>query len=245
MILFELVIGKPPFSGASIAELALRVVMDPTPPLVGPLPRGFEAVVHRCLEKAPAKRYQDVAQLAHALAGFAGPNGPQLARNVSRVLTTPQVVESSHGPASTSVPTTMGSAVSSISTSAPIPTGGRRWGMIAGVGLLSIIAGIALGMRKPGVDPDTAAATLAPPLRSSAAGASVDAMPDAEVIAAPDAAVATTAAVPTVPEIPTDAAVEPAGRSATKRLKVKHKPPPPPPQPQPQPQPEDLGEQRK
>ena len=84
IVLYELVSGRPPWIGESITELALRVAMDPIPRLedLGP----FEQVIARCLEKAPARRFQDVAELAAALAPFAAAGGPELARAVTRVL---------------------------------------------------------------------------------------------------------------------------------------------------------------
>src|SRR6185436_3040809 len=66
VILFELVSGAPPFTGESITELALHIAMDPTPPLVGPMPHGFDRLVHRCREKEASQRYPDLANLAHA-----------------------------------------------------------------------------------------------------------------------------------------------------------------------------------
>jgi hypothetical protein len=86
IVMYELVSGVKPWQGESITELALKVAMDPCPPLAGRVPWEFEAVVAHCLEKDPAKRYQDVADLAVALAPFAGPRGPEMARAVARVL---------------------------------------------------------------------------------------------------------------------------------------------------------------
>jgi serine/threonine-protein kinase len=86
IVMYELVSGTKPWQGESITELALKVAMDPCPPLAGRVPWEFEAVVMHCLEKDPAKRYQDVADLAVALAPFAGPRGPEMARAVARVL---------------------------------------------------------------------------------------------------------------------------------------------------------------
>src|SRR5205814_3960137 len=90
VILFELVSGMPPFRAESITELAIRVTMDPTPPLVGRMPHGFDDVVNRCLAKDPAHRYPDLANLAHALAAYAGPGGWELANTVTRLLAGPR-----------------------------------------------------------------------------------------------------------------------------------------------------------
>ena len=85
VVMYELATGQKPFEGDSITELALKVTMDPTPPMRGNVPPGFEAVVRRCLEKDAARRYQDVADLAAALAPFVGARGFELAQGVARV----------------------------------------------------------------------------------------------------------------------------------------------------------------
>jgi eukaryotic-like serine/threonine-protein kinase len=86
VILFELVSGMQPFRAESITELAIRVTLDPMPPLVGQMPHGFDEVVSRCLAKDPAHRYPDLAHLAQALAAFASPGGWELANRVARLL---------------------------------------------------------------------------------------------------------------------------------------------------------------
>jgi eukaryotic-like serine/threonine-protein kinase len=73
VILYELVSGRVPFAGEVFSELVLKVAMDPLEPMAAPWPVSgeFEAVVRRCLEKEPAHRFQNVAELAAALAPFA------------------------------------------------------------------------------------------------------------------------------------------------------------------------------
>src|SRR5262245_16752002 len=120
VVLYELVSGRPPFTGNSITELALRIAMDSPPPLVGRMPQGFDQLVNRCLAKEPDQRYPDLANLAHALAAYAGPGGWDLANAVSRLLH----VEPASGPvtqvlgpmtaagARPAMPTTLGAAAS-------------------------------------------------------------------------------------------------------------------------------------
>jgi serine/threonine-protein kinase len=86
VILFELVTGKRPFTATSITELAIRVAVDPRPPLPTGVPHGFDHVIDRCLAKEPTGRYVDLAHLAQALAPFAGPDGADLASAVARML---------------------------------------------------------------------------------------------------------------------------------------------------------------
>jgi serine/threonine-protein kinase len=74
VILYELASGRPPFAAESFSELVLRAVTEPAPPLEGrDIPWDFARVVHRCLEKDPARRYHDVNQLAIELAAFCEP----------------------------------------------------------------------------------------------------------------------------------------------------------------------------
>jgi serine/threonine-protein kinase len=164
VILYELTSGQLPFIGETLTALALHISMDPVPPLGGPLPAGFDAIVYRCLEKDPAQRYPDLAELAHALAPYAGLAGRDLAGAVSRLLrrgapaalpaqapdtgaaereragiaaTQPEVTAD---PAPRgSPPTTMGSAASSMATA---QSAARHRGVIAGVAGAAILAGV-------------------------------------------------------------------------------------------------------
>ncbi|HET7504713.1 MAG TPA: serine/threonine-protein kinase, partial [Kofleriaceae bacterium] len=73
VVLYQLVVGKPPFQGETLPLLCMHVVNDDPVPMSevrGDLPDGFEAVVMRCLQKEPPDRFADVGELAHALAPF-------------------------------------------------------------------------------------------------------------------------------------------------------------------------------
>src|SRR5262249_21317881 len=101
----------------------------------------YETVIQRCLEKDPARRFQNVAELAAALAPFAGPIGPELATAVARVLRGSQVsmVQPGQTVMATSTPTTLrrASGVMQNRTHAS----GRSWRLPAVIG-----AGIAGGV---------------------------------------------------------------------------------------------------
>jgi len=80
VILFELVSGEFPFDSASAPELCAMILRDPPRPLreVAPLaPAALEAVVMRCLEKDPDRRFASVAELAAAIEPF-GPGAPMV-----------------------------------------------------------------------------------------------------------------------------------------------------------------------
>jgi serine/threonine protein kinase len=75
-ILYELATGRPPFVAETMPLVcALVLNSDPSPPraLRPDLPLELEAVILRCLEKDPSKRFATIAELVHALTPF----GPQ------------------------------------------------------------------------------------------------------------------------------------------------------------------------
>ncbi|HLL21753.1 MAG TPA: serine/threonine-protein kinase [Kofleriaceae bacterium] len=174
VVLYELVTGNTPFHGESITELALKVAMDPTPELPGHFPRTFQALVARCLEKDPARRFPDVADLAQALAPFAGPRGQDMANGVTRVLRGHNAVAATmhavgamgpHGAASgarsnppKSHPTTLGAAAGSLVD--PNARGrGALIGAVAALSVIGIVIGVVLAMRGDG----KSSATASPP----------------------------------------------------------------------------------
>jgi serine/threonine protein kinase len=78
VILYELLAGKVPFDGATVTELCLKVVTDPPTPIAdlrAEIPAPLAAIVARCLEKDPEKRFENVALLATALEPFASTAG--------------------------------------------------------------------------------------------------------------------------------------------------------------------------
>jgi eukaryotic-like serine/threonine-protein kinase len=73
-VLFELLAGHAPFNAPSITLLTAMILEQSAPPLrsVCPdAPPALEAIIARCLEKEPERRYQNVGQLALALYPFA------------------------------------------------------------------------------------------------------------------------------------------------------------------------------
>ena len=69
-VLYELVTGRPPFAGGTVMSVLDRVMSEPpmAPSQISPgLEPWVEALVLRCLEKNPAERWQDMAELAQAL----------------------------------------------------------------------------------------------------------------------------------------------------------------------------------
>ncbi|MGZ3421225.1 MAG: serine/threonine-protein kinase [Polyangiales bacterium] len=150
-ILYELLTGKTPFLGETLTELTAQILEEkPRAPsrFRQDLSPELDEVVLRCLEKKPADRYANAAEVAHALAPFAGSRGAQLldrlekivkaaeirarTANASMVDTSPALAESTNEGESTlrGWGTTRGSAV----------TKGRR----AAIARLSIAGGAVL-----------------------------------------------------------------------------------------------------
>lgn len=89
VILFELLSGQAPFHAETLPELCLKVVQDPPRSLAelrANVPPELVAVVSRCLEKNPAARYANAAELAEALAPFASPSGGRMAERARLAL---------------------------------------------------------------------------------------------------------------------------------------------------------------
>jgi serine/threonine-protein kinase len=87
--LYELLSGHTPFEGESITELCANVLTRPTPTLTErplEIPQGLQSVLNRCLQKAPADRYANVAELALALKPYGSTRGQLSADAALQVL---------------------------------------------------------------------------------------------------------------------------------------------------------------
>src|SRR6185503_19078331 len=71
VVLYELLQGNAPFGGDTFSSMVLKVVNDPLPQMTVRLPGDLAQVVYRCLEKDPARRFQNIAELTQALARYA------------------------------------------------------------------------------------------------------------------------------------------------------------------------------
>ena len=77
-VLYELVVGRPPFTGDTPVAIAYQHVQEsPTPPRqVNPeLPTAIEAIILKCLAKNPANRYPTAEDLRADLRRFREGNG--------------------------------------------------------------------------------------------------------------------------------------------------------------------------
>ncbi|HQY63220.1 MAG: serine/threonine protein kinase [Myxococcales bacterium] len=88
VILYELLTGTQPFTGDSAPAVIIAVLANRPRPILElrALPEGLEEVVARCLREDRGARFQNVAELAAALAPFAAEKDRGSAEIAARVL---------------------------------------------------------------------------------------------------------------------------------------------------------------
>jgi serine/threonine-protein kinase len=89
VILYELLSGQPPFMGATMPELCASILKDAPEPLRAmrpDVPEALETAIMRCLDKNPAGRFANVAELTNAIVDFAPKRARISAERTMRVL---------------------------------------------------------------------------------------------------------------------------------------------------------------
>jgi serine/threonine-protein kinase len=161
VVTYQLIAGRPPFSGESYAELVLKVGLEAPAPIPVPVPTGLDSVIMRCLEKDPDQRHQSVGEFARMLAPFAT-DPIAAAQSASRTLRTLQQRSSLQGMGSPltaggglatpipispaqltprSWPPSQGTSVSRGAGQVTYQSRGNRGWLIAGVAFLCVAAG--------------------------------------------------------------------------------------------------------
>jgi beta-lactam-binding protein with PASTA domain len=85
VVIYEMLVGHPPFDGTNMPEIARQHLNSPPPPISDAredLPAGLEKVVMRCLEKLPEDRFASMDELLGALVGL-GLYAPQRVAEMS------------------------------------------------------------------------------------------------------------------------------------------------------------------
>jgi serine/threonine protein kinase len=78
VVMYEMLVGAPPFDGDAFGQLVVKIVTQQPPPIAAktvsgePIPDGLKALIMKCLEKDPTKRPQSMSEIADALLPFAG-----------------------------------------------------------------------------------------------------------------------------------------------------------------------------
>jgi Tol biopolymer transport system component len=73
-ILYEMVAGLRAFQRDSSVETMNAILKEDPPPISGNIPPAIERVIRRCLEKAPAERFQSARDLSFALEALEAPS---------------------------------------------------------------------------------------------------------------------------------------------------------------------------
>jgi len=158
IILYEMLGGTAPYQADTLPEVCARILAE-QPPSLGSLradlPPMLEAVVMRCLDKHPAKRFQDAGALAQALAAFGGPEARVAAERVGRVVraSLPSLPDARADASGPSAPMTAQAASGAVQTNVSFGTAGpvgppRRSAVlpIAIGGAVVALAAIAIGI---------------------------------------------------------------------------------------------------
>ncbi|HTQ08073.1 MAG TPA: serine/threonine-protein kinase [Polyangiaceae bacterium] len=207
VILHELVSGKMPFEASAMPELCAMVLTEPPTPLRTDCPHAppaLAAVVERCLEKEPAQRFANLAELTQTLVALAPPSSRSSAERVLRVLSAAGIEAARPAPLQDSA-TDLGrpgaSTNAAWSPSAPPKHAvtGVRAAAIGGVLLVGVAAAFVVRSRKiePEATPShdasvTAQASLASPPPPSAETPSTTAEAPSSAALAPPAAPSST-----------------------------------------------------
>jgi serine/threonine-protein kinase len=156
VILYELLTGQPPFLGSTMPELCASILKDAPEPvrvLRPDVPPAVEAAIMRCLEKKPADRFSNVAELASAIVDFAPRRARICAERSARVLrgagvqtaSLPPLISRAPDPqpapivVSTATAGAWSHAQPRTDPSRPTPTAGRtKWAVAGGIALAGI-----------------------------------------------------------------------------------------------------------
>ena len=230
-VLQELVTGEPPFNAETLAELAIMTATEPAPRLASRAEQAtaaLQAVVDRCLEKDPERRYDSVASFAEALSASVDSDAARAsARRVARVISKAERVEPASRPHSFAATLPQGPARADITARSWAKTraasGSRRPAVLAGAVVLAaigVVAGRAAlrGDPKPATTaaaalPSTVSAQAVTPEPSSTATTSPAATAPAPS-AASSASAATSASAPTSASAVTARPAPPSGAPA-------------------------------
>jgi len=137
-VLFNLLVGRPPFQGQGVGEIISQHMNDPAPravELANGIPPEVDALIARCLAKEPATRFANGKEMAAAVEALIGAHGSAPAARAIAPL-----------PSQPMVATTLSSAASAAPTMAPE----RRTGLWLGIGAVIAAGGVAVAVIKSG-----------------------------------------------------------------------------------------------
>ena len=98
VVLYEMLVGEPPFTGPTVQAIIAKVMSAPAAPISGlrpSVPVTVDAAVRRALSKVPADRFKSAADFASALHGGAAPPSERTLPNAA--VAPPAVSVARHG----------------------------------------------------------------------------------------------------------------------------------------------------
>ncbi|MFB7379465.1 protein kinase [Kitasatospora purpeofusca] len=118
VVCYELLVGRPPFTGGGMLEVALKHLREPAPELPGDIPPAVRAFVATALAKDPGERFADAAAMAAAARAAADGEG-------SPALPAPAVAKPAAVGAAPAEPVADAAAVASVAPVASTEPAGR------------------------------------------------------------------------------------------------------------------------
>jgi len=238
VILYELLTGQPPFVGSTMPELCASILKDPPEPIrnvMPDVPAPLEASILRCLEKNPAARFANIAELTGALVEFAPKRARLSAERTARILrgagvqTVSVAPIISHAPRPKPEPIVVSTATAGAWSHAPNKAepakparsaGAPQWVILGGVALVGAAGLVAWQMRTEA--PVASTAVLAhPSVAASPAPAAPEPVAKMEVAPPPAASALPAASAPIEPrEAPVPATDTPATAAATPKIET-------------------------
>lgn len=106
IILYQLLAGRPPFTGDSLPAVCASIAADPPLPLTRPdVPLELVAIIEKCLAKRPEHRFQTVGELVQCLAPLSSEQLPLRARGAAAGPTTADAGQSRSRPSDPTIAT--------------------------------------------------------------------------------------------------------------------------------------------
>ncbi len=150
MVLYEILTGSLPFTAPSITELCAAILEAPMVPITqhrSDLPPGFVELLEKCIERDPAKRFQNVAEMAKAFMPFAPKRARICAERAAQALRAAGLVDESSIRFNSTVPPAAGAEAHSITE----PSGANL--RLPPLSSPDLLAAVALSEGVPASDP--------------------------------------------------------------------------------------------